>query len=195
MEQIYRQVAVHNSDAIETAETIKKGLVVVKCASTIVVSALALPWVMAELGAYGIAAGSSSIARFGVGAAYSVGITLIKHWSHTDAADLVAVSTGKAAQKTGQKIVKDVAKTAGINLESKAALDLGKAERKIEWLTKRLANGGRERDVRRLVRAQGAAEAAKSAGRWAVGMKAVPYLFFAWTAVDAVTTAQHERGN
>ncbi len=55
-------------------------------------------------------------------------------------------------------------------------------------LTKRVASGGRARDLSRLSRAEEAARAARNAGRLATGLKAVAYLFFLWSAYGAIDT-------
>jgi hypothetical protein len=88
---------------------------------------------------------------------------LIKAWDKASNAELVAVATEKAATKTEQKVAKDVSKALKGAYEGEAQ-DLASAERKVEWLEKRVEDAGRTRDVRRLAQAKDAVKAAKTAG-------------------------------
>jgi len=184
---IFREASRHNQGANEAAETIRTTLAVTKCAATIVVAGLSLPFVAA---ATGLAAGSA-LAGFAVGTGYSVGLKLVKSWDHADGADLVLVATKKAGGKTAQKGAKELAKHLGKAWESEAQ-DVAQAERKIEWLSKRIDETGRTRDVRRLAQAKDALQTAKNASRLSTAAKAVPYLFFVWSSYEAVRTLRED---
>jgi hypothetical protein len=190
VQNTYREASKHNTGAIETATTIVRTLTVVKFTATIVVAGLTLPVATAYLTGAGVAA-SSSLATFGVGTGYSVSLKLIKAWDKASNAELVAVATEKAATKTEQKVAKDIGKTLKGAYEGEVQ-DLASAERKVEWLEKRVADAGRARDVRRLAQAKDAVRAAKTAGVLAKGLSAVPYLFFAWSVKDAIQTARED---
>ncbi len=183
VQDLYRSLSRHNTGAIQTAEGIKDSLAVVKCASTIVGAGLTLPVVAAVTGVAAV----GSLTAFAVGTTYGVSLKVIDNWAHASSADLVLISTKKAAEKTGQKLGKEGAKALGAGYESEAQ-NLAAAERKIEWLTKRIATSERARDLRRLTSAEAAAQAARNAGRLATGLKAVPYLFFLWSAYGAIDT-------
>jgi hypothetical protein len=191
----FRELSRHNEGAEATTQTIVRGLTIVKFSATIIVAGLSLPVVTAAAAGAGIAAGSS-LAAFGVGTGYSVSLKLIKDWNKAPQADLLAVAEAKAAEKTGQKGVKEASKFLKGVYENesgeKAIL------RKREWLTKRIeSNEGKyvekaAQNIRRLGRAQDALKAANNAKLLSKAFAAVPYLFFAWSVKDAVGTLRED---
>ncbi len=188
--QLYRSVSAHNQNSEATGKTIANALTVVKCASTIIVAGLTLPVVVVGAAAVGIAAGSG-LAAFGVGLTYSVSLTVIKNWDHAASADLVLIAGKKGIDKTEVKGTKEVAKMLRAGYEGDAQ-DASSAARRVDWLTKRVSSLGRGRDIRRLANAKDALKTASTAGKLAVALKAVPYLFFAWSTYQALEGAHEE---
>jgi hypothetical protein len=187
--QVFRSASQHNQNASEAQKNIVNTLTVVKCASTIVVAGLSLPVIVAGAAGVGIAAGSSW-AAFGVSASYSVSLSVIKNWDRANSAELVMIAGQKAANKGAAKVGKEAAKSAGKILKEEGRL--ANIERRVDWLTKRVEQIGRGRDVRRLADAKTALKEARNAGRLASALKFVPYLFFAWSTYDALDNAAHD---
>jgi hypothetical protein len=197
IDQVFRDASRHNSGATEALNNIRRGLVVVKCAATIIVAGITLPTVVVSGGLAAsmglVVTGATSMQAFAVGMTYSVSLTLIKHWDHSSSAQLVLVSYQKAGSKTLTKATKEAAKGWGQSAAADAS-DLGSAERKVEWLAKRVASGSGNaaRNARRLARAEDVVRVAQNAGKLAKALKAVPGAFFLWSTYDALSTAVHE---
>jgi hypothetical protein len=190
VQSVYREALKQTEKAVEIGGYFKAGLATVKCASTIVVAGLTLPVAATVTGL----AAAGSLASFAVGTSYAVSLKVIKSWSEAPQADVVLVAAEKAAQKTGQKATKEVAKALQNAYEGEAQ-DLARAERKIEWLTKRVKGTDLARDRSRLATAERAAATARGAGQLAKALRTVPYLFFVWSVVDAGSTFHDDLSN
>jgi hypothetical protein len=200
VKQTYREASDFNQGVEKSQETIYHSLVVVKCVSTIIVAGLTLPVVPAAAAAVGWASAGSigSLAGFAVGTSYSIGLELIKNWDSADSSQLVLVARDKGAAKTRDKAVKEGAKSMKKIYESESQ-GIKKAEETLagqHWLEKRIAEtedaAKKAKLLRRLSRAKVGAQAVKNAGRLATALKAVPYLFFAWSAKNALQDAHNE---
>ena len=186
IQQVFREVSLRNQGAASSQETILHGLVLIKCASTIVVAGIALPIVTGGA--------SLGLAGFGVGASYSIALGTIKEWDDASKADLVLVAGKDVGTDVAKDKVKDAAEAMS-DIYGKEGANAGTAARKMAWLTKRLNSAAPEekaRLLRRIARAQDAEEVAQNAQRLSKGLKAVPYLFFVWSTYDALKTAHDE---
>jgi hypothetical protein len=127
---------------------------------------------------------------FFLGTGYDISLNVIKDWSQAGDAVLIGLWS-----KSWKKAVKDAAK----NLANTYKSEAGDAERKSDWLARRLEKmedelfeeGSKQarkmaKDSRKLLRAQ---QAAASARRTAAAMSAVKYGFFAWDMYKTVVGA------
>jgi hypothetical protein len=196
--QIYREASDYNQGADQHRENFRHGLIAIKCASTIVVAGLTLPFVApAAAGAAWATAGTiGSLTGFGIGTTYSITLELVKHWDDSDTADLVLVGTEKGGSKTGQKVTKEIFKAEGKKLEPKAEALLKDALQRVKWLTKPLKGSPTVEKIAKradkLADARYGVQVAKNLGRLATAFKTVPYLFFAWSAGNALYDAHKE---
>lgn len=190
IESIYRSVAQHNARAEEDAQDVVVALSAIKFSATIIVAGLTLPVVGGWVAAAGVT-GEAGLATFGVGTAYSVGLKWIKEWEHASRADLVVIAVNDAATETKKEAIGRTAEAMEKSYAAEAQ-NSGSALRKVEWLSKRLKNGGSERDARKLIAAKAAAAEASEAGWIARGLKAVPYVFFAISAWEAAETLKED---
>jgi hypothetical protein len=196
----YRDATDYNQHAEKAQENIYHGLVLVKCASTIIVAGITLPVIPVAAASLGWASAASAggLAAFGVGTGYGISLAVIKNWDKADEAQLVLIAKDKAVSKTEQKAGKEVAKFAQKIAESESGnpKDIAKTLGGKHWLVKRIEDAGdaakKAKLLRRLDRKMAAAQAARNAGRLATVLKAVPYLFFAWSAASAVSDAHQE---
>jgi hypothetical protein len=154
-------------------------LTLIKAASTITFKALAL-----------------SVAGwpgFFMGAGYDITLSVVKEWDDAASAALVGLWS-----KSWKKVVKDTARNTA-NIYKGEASD---AEKKAEWLSKRMAEREDElfeegskaarkysKDGRKLLRAQQAAAAGRNAARV---LGAVKYGFFAWDVYKTGLSARDE---
>jgi hypothetical protein len=198
--ETYRQASDFNQRADASQENLRHTLVTVKCASTIIVAGLTLPFVPAAAVGIGWASAGSigGLAGFGVGTGYSIGLELVKNWDRAESAQLVLVARDKAATKVDQKVAKQGAKFLQKTYEGESQ-GIKNAEETLaggHWLEKRIAaatdTAVKAKLLRRLGRAKIGAQAVKNAGRLATALKGVPYLFFLWSATNALHDAHSE---
>jgi hypothetical protein len=196
----YRDASDYNQGVEASQENIRRGLVAVKCASTIIVAGLTLPFVPVAAASLGWATAGTigGLAGFGVGTGYGISLAVIKNWDSADSSQLVLIAKDKAVSKTEQKAVKGTAKFFKNVYESESGnpKEIAKTLGGKHWLVKRIADAegkdAKGKLIRRLDRKIVEAQAARNAGRLATALKLVPYVFFAWSAKDALVDAYHE---
>lgn len=177
----YRNASDYNQNAEQSQETIYHGLVLVKCASTIIVAGLSLPIIPVAAAAAGWTSPgvAGGLAAFGIGTGYGISLAVIKNWDRADSAQLVLVAKDKAVSKGEQKVVKDLAKFAKKVAESESGnpKEMAKTLTGKHWLAKRIEQAGeaakKEKLLRRLDRKTAAAQAAKNAGRLATESRSI----------------------